>query len=1398
MWLVDRLTPGSPDYNLSNTISLQGHLDVGALRRTLNEIVTRHESLRTTFELIDDEPVQIVAAEQSIPLPIADLAGLPPAKQGTEARRIAEEEALKPFDLEFGPLFRTSLIILAIEEHVVRFTTHHIVFDGWSVAIFMNELATIYEAFSQGQPSPLPELAIQYGDFAEWQREWLQGEVLDRQLDYWKRQLAHLPPPLELPSDRPRPAATSHGGRESLELPAELLDSLKEFSQSENVTLFATLFAAFQTLLFRYTEQTDIVVVSPIANRNRADIEGLIGFFVNMLALRTDFSGNPSFRELLGRVRRTTVDAFSHQDLPAQKVLEALRLHRDPEKLLAPIAFVLQNVPKSERRLAKLTVRPLLTENQTAKTELTLYVSETGVGLVVTFEYLRDLYSAATIRRLLHDFSDLLRAVVKSPETSVAALPPFGRVQETHQFDELYGSCNLTRNQLLIWTAQKLHPEAPTYNVAETLTILGEVNRPHFQQAFQALVDSNDAFRTVIEEVNGLPRQRVLGAFPYSVEYMDFSQATEPDRDAEAWMKERCQMPLDLGQCGFDCVLIKVADQKYIWYLNQHHLFTDAWSVWLNFKRAVELYERSVRGQLDVGVTYPSFQEYLDFEHRRRGSTGYKKAEAYWQEKTSEQLEPPTFYGNRVLHGTNRGHRVPVELGATRSAELKFHTTQQDRFAQTTDASVFVLFATFLFTYLYRISGNRRLSLGTMFHNRPSRFKQTAGLFLEMIALRLTIEPRETFSTLLGKVNAELRQSIRHAQYSIRNSPHDKTYEVVLNYINRSNASHRTFNGAPVEVREIYTGHTDNTLGLRVLDFGASGAFTLEFDFHSDVFDETASQAAIGHFLRVVDAYLVNPKESLCNVALLSDDEKRRILREFNDTRASFPREKTLIDIFAAQVRKTPDRTAVVCEDQSATYAELDRRSNQLSHRLRSMGVGPDVMVGICMDRSLELLVGILGILKAGGAYIPLDTNYPIERLAFILNDAHARVLITQEGPFDEDGLAGLISSNSCPLLRLRFDREMTVVTGEREDSLGSSFGAANLSYMIYTSGSTGSPKGAMVEHRGMLNHLFLKLSDLAITEADVVAQTASQCFDISVWQFLAALLVGGRVHIYPDAIAFDPLHLPREMRHHGVTIFETVPSLLQTVLSEQGLDIDPGTMRWVIVTGEALPPQLCRQWLGMYPEIPLLNAYGPTECSDDVTHYRIADPPAERCPTVPIGHALANLQIYITDGDLQPLPTGVAGELCVGGVGVGRGYCNDPKQTARVFIPNPFAQRGGRRLYRTGDLTRYLEEGDIEFIGRLDHQVKIRGFRIELGEVEALLKQHPSVTEAVVLADRPKNEDGRPNTALTRLIGYLVSNGESVPSAGELQRFLRQKLPNYMVPQGFVALDQLPPDTQR
>ena len=414
MWLVDRLTPGSPDYNLSNTISLQGHLDVGALRRTLNEIVTRHESLRTTFELIDDEPVQIVAAEQSIPLPIADLAGLPPAKQGTEARRIAEEEALKPFDLEFGPLFRTSLIILAIEEHVVRFTTHHIVFDGWSVAIFMNELATIYEAFSQGQPSPLPELAIQYGDFAEWQREWLQGEVLDRQLDYWKRQLAHLPPPLELPSDRPRPAATSHGGRESLELPAELLDSLKEFSQSENVTLFATLFAAFQTLLFRYTEQTDIVVVSPIANRNRADIEGLIGFFVNMLALRTDFSGNPSFRELLGRVRRTTVDAFSHQDLPAQKVLEALRLHRDPEKLLAPIAFVLQNVPKSERRLAKLTVRPLLTENQTAKTELTLYVSETGVGLVVTFEYLRDLYSAATIRRLLHDFSDLLRAVVKA------------------------------------------------------------------------------------------------------------------------------------------------------------------------------------------------------------------------------------------------------------------------------------------------------------------------------------------------------------------------------------------------------------------------------------------------------------------------------------------------------------------------------------------------------------------------------------------------------------------------------------------------------------------------------------------------------------------------------------------------------------------------------------------------------------------------------------------------------------------------------------------------------------------------------------------------------------------------------------------------------------------------
>ncbi len=922
LWFLHQLDPNSAAYNEVASVHLTGTLNVAALQQSLNEIIRRHEVLRTTFGIEDGQPVQIIHSTLNFKLSVFRC----------ESETIIDEEIKKPFDLTQAPLLRGTLLHLGEREHLLLFVMHHIVCDGWSLQVILRELATLYEAFSTGKPSPILELPIQYADFAVWQRQ-RSAEHLQTQLSYWKQQLANTPTGLNLPTDRPRlPIKTFPGATVNFKLSKHITEMLKCLSQGSGCTLFMTLLAAFQTLLHRYSGQDDILVGTPIANRNLSETEGLIGFFVNTLVMRTDFSGNPSFQKLLNRVRSLAVNAYANQDLPFEHLVEQLQPERNlSHQPLFQVMFVFQDDPIEDLILPGLTISRQPIDNKTAKFDLTLYLVDSESGLSGLFEYNTDLFDADTINRMVGHFSTLLEGIIADSERPISEVP------------------------------------------------------------------------------------------------------------------------------------------------------------------------------------------------------------------------------------------------------------------------------------------------------------------------------------------------------------------------------------------------------------------------------------------------------------LLTAIEQHQLLVEWNNTAVDYPVDKCLHDLFEEQVKRSPDAIAVVFEQQKLTYRELNYRADVIARHLELLGVKPDVLVGICVERSLFMIVGLLAILKAGGAYVPLDPDYPKERLAFMLEDARVSVLLTQKH------LLEIIPKNQALLVLLnediRAEFPMPDARSPKPDS-------SSLAYCIYTSGSTGLPKAAMNTHQGICNRLLWMQQTYQLTSSDRVLQKTPFSFDVSVWEFFWPLIVGATLVIARPQGHKDSGYLVKLIAREKITTVHFVPSMLQVFLEEENLE-ECNCLQRVICSGEALPLALQQRFFAKL-QGSLHNLYGPTETAVDVTYWRSKK--ESDLQIVPIGRAIANTQLYILDKHLHPVPIGVAGELHIGGTGLGRGYLNRPSLTAEKFIPNPFSNQPGKRLYKTGDLARYLPDGNIEYLGRIDYQVKIRGNRIELGEIEAVLVQHEAVREAVVLAreDEPGNK---------RLVAYVVSLSHSqIPLSDTLLRsFLKEKLPDYMMPATFVVLNELP-----
>ncbi|HEX9733976.1 MAG TPA: non-ribosomal peptide synthase/polyketide synthase [Thermoanaerobaculia bacterium] len=900
LWFLHQLEPASPAYNMPAAYDLAGGLEPAALWAALRAVVRRHEALRTTLPSAGGRPVQAIRSRPVLALPIVDLAALASPRRDAEAARLAAAEARRPFDLERGPLLRASLVRLGARRHLLLLTLHHVVSDGWSTGVLEGELSLLYPAPAAGRPSPLPALPVQYADFALWQRRWLAGAALERQLAFWRQELRGLEA-LELPADRPRPTRSSYrGAARDCELPAALAAELRRLSLTAGTSLYMTLLAAFFALLHRLCGR-DVVVGSPIANRSHSATEGLIGFFVNMLAMRSQLAPGRrgrDFRTLLERVRRSALAAYAHQDLPFEKLVEELAPARDPSRHpLFQVTFALQNAPPGRLELPGIAATVLPQGTRSARFDLELHLWERGETLRGRFVYRTDLFDATTVARFARHFANLVAGAAADPASQLDALPL-----------------------------------------------------------------------------------------------------------------------------------------------------------------------------------------------------------------------------------------------ATRA-------------------------------------------------------------------------------------------------------------------------------------------------------------------------------------------------------------ERHQALAEWNDRARRYAGPATLPALFEAQAESTPEATAVAGDGLAVSYGELDRRAARLARRLRALGVAPETPVALLAERSPEVVTGLLGILKAGGAYLPLDPSYPIRRLASMVEDSRAPVLLAQAHLLERWGgalppLVVVIEADAGPDGGGRLPR--------REIAAG------NPAYVLYTSGSTGRPKGVVVSHAAIVNHMRWMQEELPLAAGDRVLQRTPLSFDASVWEFWAPLFAGARLVLASAAAARDPEALAAAVARHRITVLQVVPSLLRSLLEH---DLARGRdLRRILCGGEALAAELVERYFAAGPAARLFNVYGPTEGTIHASFAACAPPAAgER---VSAGRPIANARLYLLDAALRAVPARVTAELWVAGAGLARGYLGRPRLTAASFVPDPFGAAPGGRLYRSGDLARARPDGALELLGRRDLQVKVRGFRIEIEEVEAVLRRHPAVQEAVVAA---RAAAGEMRTGETRLTAYVV-----------------------------------------
>ena len=1404
LWFLDQLYPGNHIYNIPIGVRFRGDLNVDRLKEALSRISLRQESLRTTFVAKDGVPCQVIHPKQDLAFQELDLQNLPDDARSEKADQLIKEQARQPFDLTQGQLWRTFISRLNKDEHMVLFVFHHIIFDGWSLGVFFKELSCVYQDLVNRSTVSLSPLEMQYRDFAIGQEESSKGHGWREHLQYWRDKLQGVPLTLDLPFDNPRPPVqTYHGHREILTMDAKEKRRIEKVCREQGITMFNWLLAAFGFLISYHSRQNDFAIAVPIADRGRMPLKSLIGLLVNFLPLRCARDPKKTFLEYGHDVQAMTQEALHHQHVPFEEILTALNKPRDLR--MAPLSQVVFNflqIPADLSRWPDADLSFFEVETGIAQTDLALLVKEEQGCLRLSMEYNTDLFKQSTIRKWMGQYQQLLRAAVKDPGlTMEALLDQLGFIQQEdksittnvgpHPF--ALEQSNLTRNQLIIWAGQKLDVLSPVYNSVITYTIHEFVDRKHLETAFQRIVDERDSLRTIIEEVDGVPRQKVHDHVPCDIHYVDFSGAADPEVEAQQWSLVQSKAPFRLNERTFYCALLKITDEKFVWFISQHHIITDGWSQLMVWQDLLTYYRLSVSGELQGKTAKVSFQEYLNFEKEFLKSERYDRARAYWDQQLERIKEGGgggalEVWGQKRQHQTTQVERVCCQLGQPLTQRLNEIISAQGSSSHSADAVKFHFFLALYAVFLARVSGKKTVAMGIPIHNRRSKkFKETMGLIMQMVPLWIEINENDSFEQLIKQVANTTFKAIQFGQYIVPSSLRQPVYDAILNY--------HPWWGEPVFLEKRVTGkwilpeHAFESLTLNIHTFeaqvGKDEDVRFDFDFNEELFEPQTRRNCARYFLNLAEAALKGFHQPIGNLRLLSHQEIRQQLVDFNQTAKDYDLTVCLHQLFERQAAQTPHAIALIFEGQSLTYQELNQQANALAHHLKSLGVKTEDLIGICVERSFEMVVGLMGILKAGASYIPLDPTYPRDRLEFMLRDSRVPVVLTQGYLLDR------FPSNNARIICLDEIR-----LSARADNPVLEVTAQNLAYCIYTSGSTGKPKGAMNTHQGIVNRLLWMQETYQLTARDKVLQKTPFSFDVSVWELFWPLIVGAQMVIAKPEGHKDGLYLRNLIIEQEITTLHFVPSMLNAFLDVEGLD-RVHSVRNVICSGEALSVALQERFFTKM-NARLHNLYGPTEAAVDVTYW----PCQKNSPlaTVPLGYPIANIRIYILDQHQQLLPVGMAGEIHIGGVGVGRGYLNRPELTQEKFIPDPFSANPSSRLYKTGDLGRYMAGGIIEYLGRMDNQVKIRGFRIELGEIESTLMQHPGIKDAVVnateshrLTTRPYLTTAQQNAeADKQLVAYVVfSNGQL--TMDQLKDHLGKKLPAYMVPSYFVPMERLP-----
>ena len=923
-------------------------------------------------------------------------------------------------------------------------------------------------------------------------------------------------------------------------------------------------------------------------------------------------------------------------------------------------------------------------------------------------------------------------------------------------------SLPLTKSQSLLWLGQEMNPESPMYNMVMTYQINGKISSTHFKTAFQKLVSQSDALRSVFVIENGIPKQQFLANLDYNIKFIDFSNENHPKEKYKTWEKERVQILFDVQKCLFDCVLIKISDTNFIWYINQHHLITDGWSTTNVFSKMSDLYTKALQNEIDAVEELPKYKDYVSYCEEITNSGKTAEALKHWQEKLSNFIPTKPLYFKKDIPLKTDSERSLIQLGSERSLNIKEFANQKGIRGWTLDATLYNIFLTALFSFLHRVTGQENLTIGSPIHNRTSKkFKKTIGLFIETFPLQINIEEGETFLSLFKKIQIESNIFLKNAKVGTSSSDLSRSFNTFFNYINAAN---KKFNGFPVKTEWVHSGHTDprHHLRLHVHDFDNSSEIQLYFDLNTNIFNEEERTLVPQHFLSIVDAFIADYDEEIHKSAIITETELQKI-QKWNDTAISYPEDETLLTKFELQVQKTPNAVALIFENKKLTYQEFENKSNQIARFLIDKNVTKGDVITINMDRSLEMMICIYGTLKAGAVYLPVDTTIPEKRLNFIIKDAQSKVLF-----YNHNNISDVTKEHIGCYQTLIIEEEVSKLAISSNDI---KIHPEDLAYIIFTSGSTGEPKGVKCHHKGICNRLNWMNTNYPLTSKDVLLQKTPITFDVSLWELFWPLQTGASLVIEKPEDHKNPEALLQTIRNYQVTVIHFVPSMLNIFVQTEGIQ-NCTSLNKIFSSGEALSAATVKQTYNLL-DVAIYNLYGPTEASVDVTNW-LCEKNID-IENIPIGKPVANTKLYILDEFMNLAPIGIPGELYISGTQVARGYLNRENLTKEHFLEDIFSSDAQTKLYKTGDLVKYRTDGAIEYLGRIDNQIKLRGQRIELGEIEKSIEKHSSISKAIVSLDAQNN-----------LVAHYT--GTQIDT-NEIMALLENSLPLYMVPSHYTFL---------